>query len=479
MSSANATREAPTAVAVAPFIKEIVGDVCRPRASLPPGRPVADMPGDNGPLAGIKNVLGFVGRGNAHWVDLRRKYGALYGTKFGPETVVCVSDPDLLARILRNEDRAWSVAVAWHTILEGLDESARTMDMPLTLDFEVHRDARKLLQPAFSAPSLARYIDAAVPMFENAIARWLRQGSVDFKREIRRLLANVSARIFLGIEDEREGELLDRALGDYWAGPLALVKNRWLSAKWRRATRGYRRLRDSLRARVAERRAAGGGEDLFSSLCAESRGLDWLDDDGLVRLFIGVMVGAFDTTSSGTASTAYLLAKNPEWQERLRVEAFSVGRNRISYEKLDRLEQMDRVWKETLRLYPVASHLPRRALRDVQLGSWTIPAGTYVLALIGSALQDPDWPTNPLQFDPDRFDERRAEDRKGKGLFMPFGAGAHVCPGKLLTHLEVKAFWHTLLTRCRIRLEPDYQAHHSYTPVGIVSGAVRLALDPL
>lgn len=165
------------------------------------------------------------------------------------------------------------------------------------------------------------------------------------------------------------------------------MKNRWLSPRWRRATTGYRRLRDSLRARVEERRQKG-GNDLFSRLCAESGGAKWIDDDALARYFIGIMVGAFDTTASGTASTGYLLAKHPEWQERMREEALSVGRERISYEGTKRLELADRVWSETLRLYPVSSHLRRRALRDVQLGGWRIPAGTYVLALIGPALHD-------------------------------------------------------------------------------------------
>ena len=111
--------------------------------------------------------------------------------------------------------------------------------------------------------------------------------------------------------------MLDEALTDIWRAPLAIFKDRRFSFAMRRANRGFTRLREALRQRVAERRARGGA-DLFSRLCAESRAAGWLDDDGLVRLFIGVMVGAFDTTAAATTSMAYLLAKHPEWQERLR-----------------------------------------------------------------------------------------------------------------------------------------------------------------
>jgi cytochrome P450 len=316
----------------------------------------------------------------------------------------------------------------------------------------------------------------SVPRFARTVDEWIERGRVAFKPGIRRLLADASARIFVGIDDDREGEMLDRALADIWGSQLVIVRNRFWSAKLRRAQRSHRRLRETLRARVSERRARG-GKDLFSRLCCESGGPAWLDDDGLVRLFLGVMLGAFDTTSSAMASMGYLLAKHPDWQERLREEAMAVGRGPTSYEGTKRLETADRVWRETLRLFPVAPDVPRVALRDVDLGSWRVPAGAGVFPLLSAAMQDAGWWTDPKRFDPDRFTETRAEDKKHKGLFLPFGAGAHACIGAQLANLEVKAFWHTMLTRCRFRLEPDYDGHHQHMPLGIVSGDVRIRVE--
>jgi cytochrome P450 len=86
---------------------------------------------------------------------------------------------------------------------------------------------------------------------------------------------------------------------------------------------------------------------------------------------------------------------------------------------------------------------------------------------------------DPQRFDPDRFSEARAEDKKHKGLFLPFGAGAHACIGLQLATAEAKGFWHAMLTRCRFRLERDYEGRHGFGPFGMVSGNVALVIERL
>ena len=314
-------------------------------------------------------------------------------------------------------------------------------------------------------------------MFARAIDRWVADGRVTFKPAIRRLLAEVSTRIFIGVDDPREAETLDRALADFWGGPMAMTKNRWLSPKWRRAMNGHRTLRETLRPKVAERRR-GEGTDLFSRLCRTEREGEWLDDDRLVRLFIGLLAGAFDTTSLGLASMMHLLARHPEWQDRLREEA-RANPGPLAAEDVRRLEATDRAWKETLRLFPVSANIPRVSLRDVEVGGHRIPAGTLVQAMTGPLGRDPKWWTEPTKFDPDRFTTARAEDRKHPGAFVPFGAGAHACIGMHLSNLEAKLFCHALVTRCRFRLVDDREAGHEYAPLGSVKGDVGLVIEKI
>jgi cytochrome P450 len=469
-----ASRTAPSDAA--PSIVARVVDLGRPRAGVEPTDALGHLPGESSFLSSVTNVIGWQRHGAAHLYEQARRYGPVYRHRFGLVPVVCVTDPAEVLKIARNEDRAWSAALAWRVFFEGAI-AAPTLDFPVALDFEPHVDARRLLTPAFNAAALSSYVRLAAPIFEREIDRWLRAGHVGFKREVRRLFARVAGRIFMGTDDDREAEFLDRAMHDFWGAPSAFVRNRWLSPKWRRGLRGADVLQRTFRERMRER-GRSEGEDLFSRLCREDHGLDWLDDEALVRLFIGVMAAAFDTTSLGIASMGYLLAQNPEWQDKLREEGKSVSAAEIVREDAKKLPLHERAWRETMRLMPVASSLPRRALRDVEICGHRVPAGAMVLALFSPALRDPAYFPDPMRFDPERFAPERAEEKKLRGAFMPFGAGAHNCIGAPLATLEATVFWHAFLSRARIRLAKPYTARHKFLPLGVVSGAVDLTVEP-
>jgi cytochrome P450 len=462
----------------APFIVDTVGELGRPRAPLPANRDLDHLPGESGLVAGVLNAIGWIRRGNRHLLEQVARYGSLYRTQFAHIPIVCVAEPELINQISRNEDRAWSAALAWRAFFEGIDDRVSSPDSLTTLDFEPHKDARRLLQPAFSGRAMESYLQLAIPKFERAVDRWLVRGRVVIKPEVRRLFAAVAGHILIGAEDDAEAELLDRALADYWGAPLALVQNALLSPRWRRAKAGYHKLFSTFRARVASRKASG-GNDLFSRLCSNSGEIAWLDDDGLVRIFISVLAGAFDTTSFGLASTIYLLARDVDWQMRVREECLATASAGVTYEQLRGLPQLEWVWKETLRLFPVAPDMPRRALRDVELGGYRIPAGAFVFAMIAPVMQDARFWDHPHRFDPERFSPERAEDKRQRGAYLPFGAGAHACIGAQLATLEAKAFLSVLLTRCRFRLERPYVGHHVLNPLGNVTGDVALVLEPI
>jgi cytochrome P450 len=459
---------------VDPELARHVGDVSRPQR-LPPRPDLRHLPGEPSLLRGLVAFADWQKRGAAHLRDQVQRFGPVYKWPLPHYTMVVVADLEAAARIGRNTDGAWSAALGWMTYLNGIDD---TSDLtPGATDFEAHKDVRRLLQPGFSPAALGGYLDLARPLIESAVDGWVARGRVPFRREVRALLAKVSSRIFLN--DDRRGPVLDRALDAAWSTPNAIFRNRWLSPTWRRGQDGYSTLRDTLRAMVPERRASG-GKDLFSRLCAEPNDVAWLDDEGLVRMFIGVMFGAFDTTSAALSSMAYLLARHPEWQDRVREEALALGPGSLTPALAQRLEVTDRCWRETLRFFPVSGGVPRCALRTIEVARQRLPAGTFVLATSGSSGRDADWWTDPERFDPNRFAEGRAEDKKRPGLFLPFGVGVHACIGSMLATLEAKAFWHVMATRCRFRLARDYEGLHSFaTPIGQVSGEVELQIERL
>jgi cytochrome P450 len=461
---------------VDPAILRAVGDVGRPERALDDLPSLAHVPGRAGLVAGLVNLWGWTRHGQAHLQAQAKRYGPIYRVQLGRYELVAVTDPTLAGQILRNADDAWSTALSWLAQFGGVVDGPP--DMPLTLDFGPHRDVRRLLQPAFKADALASYVETANRHFVSATDQWRADGAVRFKPEARRMFARVAADVFLGIDDEREATKLDKAMTDFWRGMFALVRNEWLSPAWRAATRESRLLIEHFWAQVEARRTSD-GVDLFTRLCQTNEKVDWLDDEGLVKVLLGVMVAAFDTTSAAVTSMAYMLATRPELQERLRFEADGLGTKTVTYEQIKSLEQLDWVWKETLRFHPVVPSTGRIALRDVKLGGYDIPAGGFISVGFGIAFRDPAIFVEPDRFDPERFAPPRSEDKHAKGVFLPFGGGHHACIGSQLAALEAKAFWYQFLRKARIRLARPYEARHEYRPLGMVSGDVSLVVEPL
>lgn len=441
-------------------------------------RPPGSLPGTLSPVAGALGVIDALRRGVAYSADARDEYGDVFRIAFGGIPMVIVWDADEIHRILKNEERVWSTGMGWDVAMfAGLDPRGGNVGTLLSLDFDDHKTARKLVQPAFTLKAIEGYLDVADRSFAPAVSEWVRRGRVDFKSEVRTLLARVAGEIFTGIRDRDAIARVDQALSEFWRGMMAIVRNPLLSPTFRRSRRGFETLLRTFLALVPERRASG-GDDLFSRMCAVAD-TEGLSDETVVRVFITVLFGAFDTTSAGMTSMAYLLAKHPEWQERLREEARAIPADALDVAAMRGMKLHEWVWKETLRLMPVNGYIPRRALRDVVVGGHELAAGTVVMPMNGGIGHHPKWWKDPTRFDPERFSPERAEDKQHPGIFNPFGAGAHACVGMQLANMEMKLFWHRLLRACRFRLEPDYDARHTFQPMGIVSGKVSLALEPI
>lgn len=466
-------RESP--VEVDAGIAAVIGEASRPRGVpalvVPPDR----IPGPVGLVRGLRLVIGNLRHGISSATPLRDRYGDIHRGSFVARDLVFVWDADEIQKILRNDGNAWSSGMGWDVAMfQGVDKRDGNIGTLLSLDFDDHRKARALVQPAFTMRAVQGYLDTAQRAYDAAIPRWIGDGHVEFKPAVRSLLAHVAGQIFTGIDDPVEMGVIDRALSDFWSGMMALSRTTWLSPTFRRSRRGFEVLRSKFLALAPERRARGGA-DLFSHMC---KGAEAADDEAVVRVFLTIMFGAFDTTSAAVTSMAYLLARHPEWQQRVRVESQRLT-GPLDAAALRSLKELEWVWKETLRLMPVAGFVPRRALRDVQVGRFTLPAGTLIAPMVGGIGRHPTWWKEPLRFDPERFSPERAEDKQHPALSMAFGAGAHSCVGTQLAGFEMKLLFHKLLTSCRFSLAKDYDARHTFTPMGMVSGKVALRLERL
>lgn len=102
---------------------------------------------------------------------------------------------------------------------------------------------------------------------------------------------------------------------------------------------------------------------------------------------------------------------------------------------------------ETLRLANVSPGLLRKALKDIQVNGYTIPAGWTILVAASAQQLNPSVFDDALEFNPSRWkdiDKAAIEQN-----FMPFGAGMRQCAGADYSKVLLSTFLHVLVTKYR------------------------------
>jgi cytochrome P450 len=313
-------------------------------------------------------------------------------------------------------------------------------DCLITRDGDPHRERRELLQPAFERRRLAGEAERLVEPAERVAASWREGDTVDARAQMSRIALTAAAETLFSFDLEPQAEALVPALGTM----LTEVPRPGLPWPAGRGLTRARKLVDgTVRRAVVERRNGGARNGDALSL------LMGLDDAEIADEVVSLLMAAVDTTPGTLAWTWYLLARHPEVEARLHEELDSVLDGRPpTADDIARLEYLELVLAEVLRLYPPVHFIDRRPLVDVELDGRHVAAGSYLLISPLLTHRDPRFYEEPAAFRPERERPRLA--------YLPFGAGPHTCIGMALARLELSFVIATLARRWRLHVTPDF-----------------------
>ncbi|XP_026328887.1 cytochrome P450 4c3-like isoform X2 [Hyposmocoma kahamanoa] len=165
-------------------------------------------------------------------------------------------------------------------------------------------------------------------------------------------------------------------------------------------------------------------------------------------------VAGTDTSAVSIGYTLVLLGKYPEIQEKVHQElcdVFGDSDRPLVKEDISKLKYLERVVKESLRLYPPVPFIARKVLKDIKLSSgYVLPAGSGIIVSIWGIHRDPKyWGPDAEKFDPDRFLPERFNFEHSCS-FMPFSNGPRNCVGYQYALMSMKIALSTILRRYRI-----------------------------
>ena len=417
--------------------------------AYPPGPP--DEFGPKRLLRMSRDPLGF-------FTQLRRDHGRFVHYRIGPRRVFFLADPELIQDVLVKQARSFLKDQGLESTKPLLGEGL------LTSEGEFHRRQRRLAQPAFHHARIAAYGTTMVEHAERAASRWRDGDSLQFVPEMMRLALGIVGKTLFDTDIASDADTVARALGvamntftlarvPFWRLLLYLPVPSTL-----RFARARRELDEVIYRLIRGHRENGRDRgDLLSMLLLAQDvegGTGRMTDRQLRDEAMTILLAGHETTAVALAWSFYLLSQDRAAEAALHDELDSVLRGAPpTADDVKRLPYTEMVLSESMRLYPPAWAIGRRALEPVPLGGYELRPGDAAVMAQWVVHRDAElWP-DPLRFDPLRFEPARKAQRH-RFAYFPFGGGPRVCIGDGFAWLAGTLLLATLAQRWRFELIP-------------------------
>ncbi len=426
----------------------------------------------------LRDPLGMLLRGHA-------EHGDVVQFRLGPQRYWLVSDLDAIRRVLVENAKAYQKSPNYVGLRLVLGEGL------VTSEGELHKRQRRLASPAFHHRRIEGFVPTFAQRTERMLDRWQAEAGerIDAHKEMMALtLSIVGDCLFdtnLDGATERFGAAVETVLHFANEYALSLVKlPLWLPTPRRR---GFQQalgvLDDAVAELLRERRARiarGGdaGSDLLGAfLTARDDDGSTMSDAQLRDEVLTMLAAGHETTANTMSFTLHLLSQHPATERAVFEEVSRVlGDGPLTLEHLPKLELVERVIKESMRLLPPVWMMERQNVEDDVLGGYTAKAGTVIGISPWVLHRDARvWP-NPEGFDPDRW-LPEIEKTRPRYAYLPFGAGPRVCIGAGFAMTEAKVLLALIVRRAKLSLVPGYTLKLDPNVTLRPAGALPMALS--
>jgi cytochrome P450 len=394
------------------------------------------------------------------FTQLVKTYGPLVHLRTSGEHLYLVTEPRHIRDILVTNQRLFKKG-------RGLERSRVLLgDGLLTAEGEQHLRQRRLIQPAFHKERITTYATAMTDYAARAADRWTPGGTIDAAQEMMRLTLGIVGKTLFDADVESQardvGQAMENVMQSFWIRmlPFADTLERFPIPALRRARAARNTLDRIIYGFIAERRRHPGDRgDLLSMLLMaqdeEDAGRGMTDQqvrDEAMTLFLA----GHETTANALAWTWYLLSQSPEIEARLHREVDRVlGDRAATPADLPALAFVENVITESMRLYPPAWIIGRRALAPYRIDDYEVPASGIVLVSPYLTQRDAKYFPDPERFDPDRWTPSFRAALPPFAYF-PFGGGTRRCIGEAFAWMELILVVSTIARRWRLRLVPGH-----------------------
>jgi cytochrome P450 len=409
----------------------------------------------------LTSLVYFPGRNPLEFFErLARTYGDLAHVRLGGEHVYVVSDPRVIKAVLTTDSQRFTKS-------RGLERTKRLLgEGLLTSEGATHLRQRRLMQPAFHRERVAKYGETMVDYADRARQSWRDGEAIDLSHEMSRLTLSIVGQTLFDTDvasQAREvGDALTGVMESFWTLmlPWSAAIERLPLPRMRRSRLSRAKLDAIVYGLIRERRATKRDHgDLLSMLLAaqddEDRGRGMTDvqiRDEAMTIFLA----GHETTANALMWTWYLLSQSPAIERALHEEVDRVLAGRLpTVNDIATLPYVERVVTESMRLYPPAWLVGRRAIEPYTIDGYTLPRRSILIMSQWIVHRDARHYREPERFDPDRWTPAFKASLPPFAYF-PFGGGPRRCIGESFAWMELALIVATIAQRWRFELVPGH-----------------------
>ncbi len=332
---------------------------------------------------------------------------------------------------------------------------------------------RAMVNPAFAHTALGRSMPLMVAAADDLVARIQAAardgGPVDIDPMMTHVAADIIFRtLFSQTLDAERSNIIHSAFGRFQrlAHSASMLRLYGLPAGWfeKRSKGPARAIHDVFRPIVEARYAGFHGEgeagtrDILQSLIEAKHpetGAHFTCEEVMEQVST-IFLAGHETSASTMTWALYMLGECGHIQTRVREEVARVaGGQPLTGAMLKDMSQLRNIFKETLRLYPPVSFLPREVTCPMDMRDKHLEAGAMLVVAPWLTQRNKDNWACPHAFDPDRFEDP-ANAEMAKQAWFPFGRGPRVCVGAGFAQQEVMTVIASVVRRFAISVPAGF-----------------------
>jgi cytochrome P450 len=395
-----------------------------------------------------------------------RRYGDIVHYRAINRKIYQINHPELIQELLLNDEPRNHRHMVMQRSRFILGNGLLTSEEPL------HMRQRRMAAPAFHRHRIAAYGDVIAKYSAEMIEQW-QPGPLDAYPEMMMLALRIVTKCLFDTDAKSEARKIGDAV-DAFMGflpltflPLSRYIEKLPFGPMMRIRKGGIDVDAIIYGFIAERRRSPGDRgDLLSMLLDAT---DVEDDPGGSPLgpatgmtdkqlrdeCLTVMLAGHETTCNGLSFALWMLARDPESQDKLHEEAVRVLGNRPpAAADFPNLKYAYMVFAEALRMFPPVWVIGRTCGPEgYDFRGFRITPGSIMIAPQIVVHHDARFWPEPDKFNPLRF----ADEEKGsrpRFAYYPFGAGSRQCIGEGLAWMEGVFSLATIFRSWKVRPAP-------------------------